>query len=240
MDKQKKEKDVIIMKISDNTLNILKWMTTINGGIKIDAGNKIFSKSITNAMVAYVEVDEEFPYAFVTANLQKFLSTVGLFDDPEFEFTEKYVVISSTNGKNKSRFYLSDPSCVNDQTNRLPKPQNEVALSFHIKSDDLQKIFKAASVMNVSELCIRAHEGMIKVSCLKKDEDTTNSFDIIVGECDPELEQTFYFKKNYFKINTEFSYDAEIYSTGLSKFSATDSPFKQFDVYAVTLFDNKD
>lgn len=222
------------MKISNDTLSLLKWMTTLNGGIRIDPGTKIYSKSATGSMLAYAEVKEDFPHAFCTANLQKFLATVSLFDDPEFEFYDKHVVISSTNGKNKSIFYQSKESCV-QQPNKTPKPQTEISMEFHLKSDDLQKVFKAASVMNVPEVCFRASGGLITFSALNKAEESTDTYDTIIGECNPDIDLIYYFKKNYFKILTDFSYDVEIYSTGLSKFSATDSPFNRLDVYAVTL-----
>ena len=44
------------MKISNNTLNILKWLSTINSGIKIDVGNKLYSKFEANSMCAMVEI----------------------------------------------------------------------------------------------------------------------------------------------------------------------------------------
>ena len=53
------------MKISNDTLTILKWLSTINSGIKIDVGNKLFSKFEANSMVAMVEVEEVFPQQFI-------------------------------------------------------------------------------------------------------------------------------------------------------------------------------
>ena len=227
------------MQICNNTLMILKWMSTINGGIKVDPGNKLYSKSDIGSMCAVVEVDETFPCAFVTSNLQKFLATVSLFDEPEFEFDDECVRVSSINGKNRMKFYQSQPSVVN-QNNKIPRPQTDISLQLHLKSEDLQKIFKAASVMNVADICIRAYGGIITISSLNKNETTTDMMEIIIGECDPELEVTYFFKRSYLKLLTEFSYNVEIYSSGLSKFSATDSPFKQFDIYVVTQVNNKD
>ena len=133
------------MKISTNTLNILKWLSTINSGIKIDVGNKLYSKFEANSMCAMVEVEETFPNQFITANLSKFLALVDLFEDPDFEFTDEYVKISSPNGKNKTHYYQSRPELVT-QPNKIPKVQTEIALSFSLSSENLKKIFKACSV----------------------------------------------------------------------------------------------
>ena len=61
------------MKISEDTLKMLKWMATVNGGIKIDPGNEIYSKAESQAMACKCEISETFVKPFVTTNLQKFL-----------------------------------------------------------------------------------------------------------------------------------------------------------------------
>lgn len=221
------------MKISTNTLNILKWMSTINSGIKIDVGNKLYSKFEANSMCAMVEVEETFPQQFITANLSKFLASVDLFDDPDFEFTEEYVKISSTNGKNKALFFQSRPELVT-QPNKVPKSQTDVALSFHLSSDNLKKIFKACSVMNVSDIKLTAKDGNVTMSVLNKSVKTGDTFDVIIGECAEDVNVSYFYKKQNIKLIPEYSYDVEVYPVGLTKFSCTDSPFKTFDVYSVT------
>ena len=136
------------MKISEETLKMLKWMTSVNGGIKIDPGNKLYSKSESQAMCCVCEVAEEFPKGFVTTNLAKFLSLVELIEDPEFEFDDKYVTVTSGDGKNKVRFFQSDPALVN-QSNKIPKDQKDIAIQFRLKSEDLTKVYDAAKVLNV-------------------------------------------------------------------------------------------
>ena len=221
------------MKISTNTLNILKWLSTINSGIKIDVGNKLYSKFEANSMCAMVEVEETFPNQFITANLSKFLALVDLFEDPDFEFTDEYVKISSPNGKNKTHYYQSRPELVT-QPNKIPKVQTEIALSFNLSSENLKKIFKACSVMNVSDIKLTAKDGVIIMSILNKSVKTGDTFDVVVGECDADTDVSFYYKKQNLKLIADYSYDVEVYPVGLTKFSCTDSPFKVLDVYSVT------
>ena len=223
------------MKISNNTLTILKWLSTINSGIKIDVGNKLYSKFEANSMCAMVEVDETFPHQFITANLSKFLSIVDLFEEPDFEFTDEYVKISSPNGKNKVLYYQSRPELVT-QPNKVPKPEllKDVALSFHLSSENLKKLFKACSVMSVSDIRLTAKDGNITMSILNKSVKTGDTFDIVVGECPAEVELTYYYKKQNLKLISDYSYDVEVYPVGLTKFSCSDSPFKVLDVYSVT------
>lgn len=235
------------MKISNDTLNILKWIASdINGAIRIDAGNKLYSKGISNAICTYVEIAEEFPKQFVTADLSKFLAMAALFDDPEFEFEDHCVRISSTNGKNSSVFYQTDPACV-EQSNKVPRPQTDIAFNFHIKSEDLKKVFRAAAVMDAPELFITAKDGLIRMSCSTKlsissveDKDgAANSFDIILGECDEDKDVTFRYTRKALKLYQDFSYDVEVAASGLIKMSASDSPFTKFDIYIAPRVDTR-
>lgn len=100
------------MKISDETLKMLKWMASVNGGIKIDPGNELYSKAESQAMACKCKIAETFDKPFVTTNLAKFLSLVELVDNPDFEFNDDSVIITSGDGKNKVRFLQSNPALV--------------------------------------------------------------------------------------------------------------------------------
>ena len=221
------------MKISANTLSILKWLSTINSGIKIDVGNKLYSKFEANSMCAMVEVDETFPNQFITANLSKFLAIVELFDDPDFEFTDEYVKISSSNGKNKVLYYQSRPELVT-QPNKVPKVQTDISLTFHLSSENLKKLFKACSVMNVSDIKLTARDGVITMSILNKSVKTGDTFDVVIGECDADVDVTYFYKKQDLKLISDYSYDVEVYPVGLTKFSGVNTPYKTLDVWSVT------
>ena len=58
--------------------------------------------------------------------------------------------------------------------------------------------------------------------------------DVKVGECEPDVEVSFAFKKQNLKLIVDYNYETTIYSVGLARFKATDSPYEVFDVYVVT------
>jgi len=224
------------MKISENTLKMLKWMATVNGGIKIDPGSKIYTKAESQAMACVCEVEENFTSPFVTTNLAKFLSLVELIDDPEFEFKEDSVIITSADGKNKVRFLQSNPALVN-QSNKIPKKrdESEISLSFVLKAADLQKVFSSAKVLCVADITLHTKEGNIYMTVSNRSMNSSSDYvDVKVGECDPELEVEFNFKKQNLKLITDYTYDVTAYNVGLCRFYATDSAYKTFDVYVVT------
>lgn len=226
------------MKISENTLKMLKWMTSVNGGIKIDEGNKLYSKSESQAMCCVCEVEEKFPKGFVTTNLAKFLSLVDLIEDPDFEFEDKYVTVTSGDGKNKVRFFQSDPALVN-QSNKIPKDQKDIAIEFHLNSADLTKVYDAAKVLNVSDITLNTKGGNIYMTISNRAVSNGDFINIKVGEIsDPDLEIEFYYRKQNLKLIPTYSYDVTVYSVGLTKFVATDADYNQFKVYVVTSKEN--
>jgi hypothetical protein len=188
-------------------------------------------------MCCVCEVEETFPKAFVTTNLAKFLSLVELIEDPEFEFEDKYVTVTSGDGKNKVQFYLSDPALVN-QSNKIPKDQKDVAIEFHLNSTDLTKVYDAAKVLNVSDITLNTKAGNIYMTISNRAVSNGDFINIKVGECDPDLEIEFYYRKQNLKLIPNYSYDVTVFSVGLTKFVATDADYNDYRVYVVTSKDN--
>ena len=233
------------MKISETTLKMLRWMATVNGGIKIDPGNEIYTKAESQAMACVCEVTETFDKPFVTTNLSKFLSLVDLIDSPDFEFQDDSVIITSGDGKNKVRFLQSNPALVN-QSNKVPRDQPEVALTFTLQAADLQKVFNSAKVLCVSDITLHTKNGSVFITVSNKSMNSSSDYvDIKVGDIeDPDLEVSFAFKKQNLRLINEYDYEATIYTVGLAKFVAKSDternmPYKKFNVYVVTTPETK-
>ena len=77
-----------VMKISDNTKDVLKNFSTINSGIRVKEGNKLETISNMKNILAVATVSESFPTNFSIYNLPEFLGATSLLEDPEFEFGE--------------------------------------------------------------------------------------------------------------------------------------------------------
>ena len=83
--------------LSKTTLAVLKNFASLNSNLLVQEGNII--KTITPSMagMAEVEVEETFDVQFGIWDLNKFLGVISLFNNPSFEFNEKYVQISGNN-----------------------------------------------------------------------------------------------------------------------------------------------
>jgi len=90
------------MKISKKTFDILKNFSGIRSSIYVDKGNVIRTVSTAKNIMAEAKVDESFPSPFAIFDLGKFIATTSLFSEPDYDFSDKFVVVNSPNGNGKS------------------------------------------------------------------------------------------------------------------------------------------
>ena len=76
------------MKLSENTVNVLKEFSGINPAILISAGNVLRTVSPSKTIVAKTTVDDSFPTDVALHNLSKFLGVITLMDEPDFDFNQ--------------------------------------------------------------------------------------------------------------------------------------------------------
>lgn len=167
------------MKISKRTFDILKNFSTINSNILIEPGNKISTISPGKSILVEAEIDEEFENRFGIWDLNKFLGTVSLFNDPEFEFSEKYVTIFGSNNSSV-RYFYSEPKLLTVPSKKINMPN--VAFSFNLSGKQLAEMYRAASVLQLPDICIRSVDGNIMVVAEDKTDTTSNQFSIDVGQ----------------------------------------------------------
>ena len=78
------------MKLSDNTLNLLKNFSSINPSLLFKQGNSLRTMSVAKNILAEVEITEEFPNDFAIYDLNQFLNTLNLHKDPELDFATNH------------------------------------------------------------------------------------------------------------------------------------------------------
>ena len=74
-------------KLSQHTLSVLKNFSSLNSNLLVKQGNVINTITPAKNVVAQAVVDETFDVEFGIWDLNKFLGTVSLFNDPEFTFS---------------------------------------------------------------------------------------------------------------------------------------------------------
>ena len=206
------------MKLSRNTLNMLKNFSDINMSIEIKKGNILRTVSVQKNILAQAELEEDFPQDFAIYELNRFLGAISLFDDPEFTFNGKSANIGS--GKNSVDYVYCDPSMiVTPPENNITFPDPEV--KFTLSQDALSQIMKASNVLGTPEIAVEggpAPADSIRIKALDVNNDSTDTFKIVLEESHSGDKFRFVFKTENMKM-VPGNYDVEISSKGISHFS---------------------
>ena len=202
------------MKLSNETLTVLKNFAGINQSILVRKGNKLRTMSVMKTVLAEATVNEEFEKEFAIYDLNQFLNGISLHEDPELDFQEdKYVVIRE--GKRRVKYFFADPQVI------VSPPEKEISLPsqdvcFQLEHSQYDKIKKAAAVYQLEDLSAIGEAGVIRLVVRDKRNATSNEYSIVVGETDKEF--IFNFKVENLKI-IPASYDVVLSSKLLSKFT---------------------
>ena len=202
------------MKLSNETLTVLKNFAGINQSILVRRGNKLRTMSVMKTVLAEATVNEEFEKEFAIYDLNQFLNGISLHEDPELDFQDdKYVVIRE--GKRRVKYFFADPQVI------VSPPEKEISLPsqdvcFQLEHSQYDKIKKAAAVYQLEDLSVIGEAGVIRLVVRDKRNATSNEYSIVVGDTDKEF--TFNFKVENLKI-IPASYDVVLSSKLLSKFT---------------------
>ena len=201
------------MKLSDKTLSVLKNFSTINQSILFKQGNKLRTISVMKNILAEATITEELPKDFGIYDLNQFLNGLALHQSPELDFAnDGHVVIKE--GRMRSKYFFADPNVIITPPEKaIDLPSEDV--SFELRTEQLDKLLKAAAVYQLPDLAVVGGEGVVKILVRDKKNDTSNDFSIVVGETDKEF--SFNFKVENIKI-LPGTYDVIVSQKLLSRF----------------------
>jgi|TARA_B100000035_G_scaffold232458_1_gene200697 hypothetical protein len=211
------------MKLTDNTLNILKNFAGINNSILVKQGNKLRTISMAKNILAEADISEEFPRDFAIYDLNQFLNGLSLHQDPDLDFNED-TYLSIKEGKRRVKYFFADPNVITAPPEKdITLPTKDVC--FQLDSASLEKLVKAAQVYQLPDLSAIGEAGVIKLVVRDKKNDTSNEYAIVVGETEDVF--TFNFKVENIKI-IPGAYDVIVSSKLLSQFSNTKHDLKYY------------
>ena len=194
---------------------MLKNFSDINMSIEIKKGNILRTVSVQKNILAQAELEEEFPQDFAIYELNRFLGAVSLFDDPELTFNGKSTNIGT--GRNSVDYVYCDPSMiVTPPENNITFPDPEV--KFTLTQDALSQVMKASNVLGTPEISVESDSGNINIKALDVNNDSTDTFKIVLEESHSGDKFRFVFKTENMKM-LPGNYDVEISSKGISHFT---------------------
>ena len=214
------------MKLSKETLAIMKNFAGINANLMLKSGNKLVTISPQKSVMAVAQISENLAIngsgLFGIYELNDFLSAYSIMDDADISFTDTYCVMSK--GSQKVKFYSASPEMLLTPSKESLPVSSDV--SFELKAADLDIISKSASALKVSDISIISKDGKISVEVADKkaktvgsNPSTINAFNIDIGTSEKEFKVNMKVE-NLQKIALT-DYTVSVDSKKLSKFSAT-------------------
>ena len=211
------------MKINQSTQDILKNFSEINTNILIKPGSELNTISTMKNILAKATINENFDKEFGIYDLNEFLSVVSSLDKPELTLQEKHMTISTEGSRSKVKYFYSDPSVIVSPNKDVNMPESDV--TFSLSESNLVQLQKMAAILSSPDLALIGEKGgdvVLKV-CDKKN-DTSNKFDIVVGE-NATANYTFYFKVENLKMISG-DYDVAVSSKSIAHFTNTKLPIQ--------------
>lgn len=201
------------MKLSSETITILKNFSSINQSIIFKPGNVIKTISPQKTVMASATVTDEFPVEAGIYNLGRFLATIGLREAPELEFGETSVTISE--GDSSSSVRYADSSMIispPDKEVKIPR----VDVSVDVTADQFKEVLNAAGVLGLPEVAFVGEDGVCYLKAIDSANSSADSHRIRVGETDDTF--TLIIKTENLNI-LPGDYTVELSSKGISKFT---------------------
>ena len=205
------------MKLSNETLTVLKNFSGINQGLEFKRGNKLTTVSASKTVLAQAILKDEFPQDFCVYDLNQFLSVHSLFKDKvDLEFDEINVIFKGDRSKLKYRMTAKNMI--------VSPPDKEIKLtqidcSFTLNEIDYAEIMKTASVLSSPHISVESDgESIQLVSCdATADGQHTNSIE--VGQGNGKVYKIVFKTENMKMI--QGTYDVQISFKGFAHFKNT-------------------
>jgi hypothetical protein len=202
------------MKFSENTLSVLKNFSGINPSVIFKPGNTIRTISPQKTVMAAAIIDETVGSNAAVYDLSRFLATLSLFDSPEVEFnTNKFAISSDRTRVNYT--YAAESMIISPPDKDIPVPNPEVEVK--VNWDDIQKVIRAASVLQLSEIAFRGDGQSVSLAAIDSKNPTADAFDVVVGESQSHFEMVI--KVENLKLMPK-NYDVSLSSKGMAHFKS--------------------
>jgi hypothetical protein len=185
------------MKISDNTIGILRNFSDINANILFKPGKTLSTMSTMKNIMAQADVEEEFESEFGVYDLPEFLRAIDSFQQPVLKFNgTANLKIQDEKSTLSARYAFADKSTLRYPSKQISMPDKTV--TFSLKNSDYESVKKLYTNLSLPDIAFKGENGKIKLVALDKKNSNSNESSVVVGETD--LEFTAYIKAENMKI----------------------------------------
>tara|TARA_Y100000004_G_scaffold133545_1_gene150954 strand:- start:1502 stop:2185 length:684 start_codon:yes stop_codon:yes gene_type:complete len=202
------------MKVSSQTLSVLKNFSEINENILVKPGNTITTISTLKNVLAQATIDERFEQEFGIYKLPEFLRSVELFEKPELNFNGgQYVTIKDEKYGQSIKYFFADSSVLVTPSRTIELPDRYV--TFQFTKEKFERLMKGANSLQLPDIALKGADGKLTITASDKKNKSSNEYSVSLGDTDKNF--TVFFRMENFK-QIEDDYDVAISEKGLAHF----------------------
>ena len=203
------------MKLSEDTLNVLKNFSTINPSLLIKPGKTIATVSPQKTIMAVANTDEQFEATGGIYEVSRFLGVLSLFQEPIISFEPTHMEIKDT--RRSVNYTFADESMI------VTPPEKEIAFPdpdvvIDVDWNDMNNVLRASGVMQLPEIAVIGDGTNISIAAIDSKNPTADTYTQNVSKTDKTFQ--FIFKIENLKL-IDKDYRIEISSKGIAKFTST-------------------
>jgi hypothetical protein len=206
------------MKLSNETLTVLKNFASINQNLEFKKGSKLTTVSPTKTVLAEAILKDDFTDEFCVEDLNEFLSVHSLFSDKaELAFDEHNILFKGDRRKIKYR-KTSKNVIVTPPDKTLTLPSEDV--KFTLAAEDYDWILKTSKVLSSPHIAIKSDGEKVEIVTFDAAVDTAhiNSLELNINGTGNKYKIVF--SVDNFKL-IPGTYDVTVSFKGLTNFKNT-------------------
>lgn len=180
------------MKFTKEFIEVLKNFSIINSQMNFVDGDTQTILSASGSVFASYKSDLIMPQAFAIISLQKLLSILSLYNDPEIIISDKFLEISSSNDKKLCSYQLTNPEFIKyekkpDRLYKIP-----IDIEFDLSFADYSGISKLANILKSEFLIFRGDGSKVYLEIVNSNDngdsgsveisDTTEVFKAVINK----------------------------------------------------------
>lgn len=172
------------MKISNDTIQILKNFATINTNMLFREGNQISTINTGKSIFARATIAETIPREFAIYDLNSLLQLLTFSQDIDIDAQEKFLHVNT--GSGTFEYYYCDPTLIVAPPNK--NIEIDENFKFDLTSQDVQNINKTIGILAAPSISVTSKKGVVKMRIGDRKNSTSNSFNKEIGSHDEEFD----------------------------------------------------
>jgi hypothetical protein len=208
------------MKLTSETITVLKNFATINSNIEFKKGKVLSTISSTKTVLAKAKLKEDIPEDFCLHDLNQFLSVISGVDNLEMEFDDLNVTFKSGKVKTKYRKAMKKDLVLPPEKD-LNFPS--VDGSFTLDEEDMKALLKNAALLECENIVFESDgEKISAVTCSldAQGNPISHTSTIDVGTSNGIVFKAVFLRDNFKMLPNK--YNVQLSSKGLASFKTDD------------------